>query len=202
MRRFLTAAALGLSAMSGRADAALISFAQQVVGSGSLGGASFTDATIIINAVADADDVVDAGGGLFQVENRSVSFLLEDSGGGTTSGTFLSPGSSFVRHDDRTFGIRLGTKQGDADVLVVEHPDFGSYDLAAAIGPLSGNPSITTGQAFATAFGDFVLTSITGDATFQASLLAAPVPEPASLATAAIAAGLLACARSLRRRPA
>jgi len=55
------AAALGLSATAGRAEAALINYTATVVGSGSLGGTSFTNATIIIDAFANTDDVVEVG---------------------------------------------------------------------------------------------------------------------------------------------
>jgi hypothetical protein len=56
--------------------------------------------------------------------------------------------------------------------------------------------TVPNGSATALQFADNLSVST------SATPIVVPVPEPASLATAAIAAGLLACARSLRRRSA
>jgi hypothetical protein len=198
MRRFLTAAALGLSAMAGRVDAALIDYKMTVVASGSLGGTAFTDATLIIDAIADTSDVVEAGRGSFNVDDVSLSFILNLAGGGGDAGAFTSPGRSFVTQSDESFGIQLPTTGFDEDVLVVQNPAIGGYDMKTAFGPVSGTATITPGQAFATSFGDLILTSTSGDATFRADLVGAPVPEPSSLVLAGL--GGLATAAGLARR--
>ena len=167
MRRYLTAAALGLLAMAGRADAALIDYTETVVASGSLGGTSFTDATLIIDAIANTTDVVESGRGSFDVADLSVSFILNLAGGGGDAGTFTSPGKAFVTQADQTFGIQLPTTALAEDVLVVQSPDLGGYDMKTAIGPLTGTAIITPGQAFATSFGDLILSFGVADVVFR-----------------------------------
>jgi hypothetical protein len=198
MRRFLTAAALGLLAMAGRVDAALINYTETVVASGSLGGTSFTDATLIIDAMANTTDVVEAGRGSYYVDGLSVSFTLNLAGGGGDAGTFTSPGKAFVTQADQTFGIQLPTTTLAEDVLVVQSPDLGGFDMKTEIGPLTGTAIITPGQAFATSFGDLILTSTSGDATFRANFVGAAVPEPSSLVLGGL--GGLATALGLARR--
>jgi hypothetical protein len=186
MRRFLTAAALGLLATAGRAEAARINYTTTVVGSGSLGGTSFTGATIIITALAETNDVVDAGGGSFYVDNLAVSLLLNLAGGGGDAGNFTTPGRTFVTQADQTFAFHPATSAGSADVLGLQHADFGGYDLKSALS-LSGATPVTSGQAFATSLGDLVITSTSGDAAFRADFVGlTPVPEPSSFALAVI----------------
>jgi hypothetical protein len=198
MRRFLFAAALGLLAMAGRVDAALINYTETVVGSGSLGGTAFTDATLIISAIAETDDVVESGRGSYYVDDLSVSFILNLAGGGGDAGTFTSPGKAFVTQADQTFGIQLPTTTLAEDILVIQSPYIGDYDMKTAIGPVTGTAIITPGQAFATSFGDLILDSTSGDATFRATLVGAAVPEPSSLVLAGL--GGLATAAALARR--
>jgi hypothetical protein len=169
MRRVLLVA-LGLLATAGRADATTIIYSVQLVGSGSLGEHSFTNQRIWVDAFADTDDVVNAGDGVFQVKNSLVLFTLNFDGGGGASGQFSLPRVTLIRQFDETFTLVLGTTGPlAAAFLDVQHPDFATYDLKGPIGPLSGTPTIYPAQTFPTAgFGDLVVTSTTGAATFQA----------------------------------
>jgi hypothetical protein len=61
--------------------------------------------------------------------------------------------------------------------------------LTTAIGPLSGPPAFNSGAAFATTAGPFVLGSISGPVTFQAT--PQPAPEPSALALFGLGAAAL-----------
>jgi hypothetical protein len=66
-------------------------------------------------------------------------------------------------------------------ILFTKNASFNTYDLKTSIGPLMGTAIFTLGESFLTTDGSFVLNTITGQASFTATVSPA-LPEPASLA--------------------
>jgi hypothetical protein len=146
-------------------------YTETTVASGSLGGASFSDALITITLVGDPSTASTIGffGSLAVFGPATVTV----EGIGTASFTdslavFDSPFSNSAGITDSSVGL---------DVLDTFDPTFGTYDLTTDTGPIT-NLSDPTFNGFATGDGNFVLTSISGTSTFSASTA---VPEPSSL---------------------
>jgi hypothetical protein len=147
-------------------------YTETTVASGSLGGASFSDALITITLVGDASTSTPIGffGALAVFGPATVTV---EGINGTASFTdslavFDSPFFSSAGITDASVGL---------DVLDTFDPTFGTYDLTTDIGPIT-NSSDPSFNGFATTDGSFVLTSESGASTFSASTA---VPEPSSL---------------------
>src|SRR4051812_22792256 len=104
MRRRLAigaAAVLGLVVLAaGRGGAGPITYTETVVGSGSLGGTSFTDSLITVTATADTNDILNPATGFFQVGNASVAIQVA----GVGSGMATIPGTTFVNQTTQVVG--------------------------------------------------------------------------------------------------
>jgi hypothetical protein len=185
------AACLLVLAFIAPAQASPIVYTETVVGSGSLGETPFTNALITLAATADTDHVMIDAMGLFVVANKSTSVQIENGG----SALFSSFTETFVDPTHQVAGLRQGPI-----ILALQQAAFGTYDLKTPIAPMSGVPFINPTDAFATNAGDFSITSTTGNATFEASVAGAPVPEPSTFILAGLGAlGLTAVLRRFRR---
>ena len=157
-------------------------YTETAVASGSLGGASFSDALVTITLVGDPSTSTTGIFGAFEVFGPATVTV---EGIGTASFT-----DSLAAFDNPTgYGV------GDAgiidsssfggiglDVLDTMDPAFGTYDLTTNIGPITDSSVINPDDGsctfcFATTDGNFVLTD-SGTSTFSASTA---VPEPGSL---------------------
>jgi PEP-CTERM motif len=175
-----------------RATAGSITYTETAVGSGSLGGTSFTDTLITIIATADTANVMIVNPGVFDVNNASTTVDVSGIGSGTFTDTIVT----FVNNNVSTAGITDLTIP--ADILGVANSVFATYGLTTSVGPASGAPDISTGKSFSTTDGVFHISSISGEGTFQATLQS--VPEPSTLTLTSIGIlGLLFCSW---RRPA
>jgi hypothetical protein len=194
-RRFVLAAVvLGMMvAAVPQAEAAPIIYTETAVGSGTLGTTSFTNAAITLTSTADTTNVTNPLASFFGVTNTSAQVTVDSLG----TATFTISTDTF---DNQTFSppaAGVGATSGGS-ILDTLNTAFATYNLKSSIGPVSGAAFIVPGQAFGTNLGNFVLNSISGNVTFQATIGTA-VPEPTSLVmgATALAAGAI---YSLRRR--
>lgn len=160
-----------------------VTYTETAVASGSLGGASFSDALVTITLVGDTSTLTTGIFGALEVFGPATVTV---EGIGTASFT-----DSLAVIDNPTFGsagiLDSSSSLGPfgLDVLDTIDPTFGTYDLTTNIGPITGsslfNPDdgSCSSACFATADGNFLLTSQnSGTSTFSASTA---VPEPSSL---------------------
>jgi hypothetical protein len=146
------------------------------VASGSLGGASFSDALVTITLLGDTSTLTTGILGALEVFGPATVTV---EGIGTASFT-----DSLAVFDNQPYGVAgIFDSSLVLDVLDTTDPAFGTYDLTTNIGPITDsslfNPDDGSCSAcFATNDGNFVFTSNSGTSTFSASTA---VPEPSSL---------------------
>lgn len=180
---------LGQGAQAVRADS--ITYKEQVTGSGSLGGTSFTNSLVTLVLTGEVSKILNEGSGLsFEFGAASVTVA----GIGTGSFTDTMTMNAFSNQPVGAVGI---TDSGN-DVLDTFSSAFAGYSLATSIGPISGASDFIPGHSFSTTDGAFILNGA-GSSTFTASVVA---PEPGvgeMLGTVLL--GLMGLA-FFRRRPA
>ena len=154
-------------------------YTETTVASGSLGGASFSDALVTITLLGDTSTSTTGIFGALEVFGPATVTV---DGIGTASFT-----DSLAVFDNQPYGVAgiFDSSVGaiGLDVLDTTDPAFGTYDLTTNIGPITDsslfNPDDGSCSAcFATTDGNFALTSTSGTSTFSASTA---VPEPSSL---------------------
>lgn len=172
MSRLLMVLAIGIC--GGAMQAASITYTETVTGTGSLGASSFTSALVTITLVGDTANVTNPGSGLF--DNAIGAGSVNVAGLGTA--TFTDQIGSAVNQSLTGAGISDFTT--DRLLLFTLSASFTAYDLQSSIGPISGTADINSpGTVFATTSGDLGFSSVSGDATFTATM--SSVPEPASV---------------------
>jgi hypothetical protein len=175
--RILLLALILVATSSAGALAVPITFEITGTATGSLGGAPFTDAAFTLTGNADTDDVSFVGFG-FQVVNSSSSVTIAGLGTGVFSNETRTTANQ--NNDLGGFGEFFLL---NAAVIFVGNVVFDTYQLDSDLGPVSGPATISPGTTFATSAGDFIFSSVLGEATFTAV-----VPEPASLGLTALGA--------------
>lgn len=181
------------------AGAASITYTEATTGTGTLGSTAFTDSAITVSFAGDTSGVVTLAPGVLINPAGVASVTVA----GLGTATFVGSGVAAV--DDQALeGAGIGaegggppsTGQGGPPPLILgtDAPAFATYDLASAVGPITGPATIDPSAAFPTTRGALVLTSA-GDATFTASLPGSAVPEPGSFAVLGASLVGLACWR-------
>jgi hypothetical protein len=173
------------------AHASPIIYIEQFVGSGSLGGTSFTNALVTITLDGDTATVTGSPGG-FEQEFGSAFVVVS----GSPVAEFTDPSmDAFDNPSVPAAGISDVTK----NLLIMDtiNTAFLTYDFRSPIGPVTGPANFNSGAVFPTTAGDFFITSVAeGTSRFSAKFPASPVPEPATIALTAC--GLAGAA--IRRR--
>ena len=172
----VTGAILGANS----AFAVPITYTEQAAATGSLDGNPFTDATVVLTMINDTANVF---GGPTLFENIGTVTV---SVGGGPSETFTNETEVFSSQSSPASAGFSDLTQ-TFDMLDTVSDLFATYDLRTSIGPISGAPLISPGVSFPTDSGAFILTTVTGNATFTATLTAAPEPTSLALLGAAFA---------------
>jgi len=164
-----------------------VTYTEQAVASGTLGGQTFTNALLTLELVGDTGNVT---GSSDFFTNTSGLFTVSVSGIGTA--TFTDTMEVF---DNQTFTTPAAGFAGEGgSVLDTFNTAFALYNLMTPIGPTSGTSFIRPDLTFNTTLGGLIITSAE-DSTFTASTA---VPEPTSLILVGTGA-LIICYR-LRRK--
>jgi hypothetical protein len=152
------------------ASAALLTYTETANVSGSLDGVPFTDNVLTLEAFGDTSSV--SGGPSFFSLDVPLTFTL--SGGGF--GTFTDDETAVIANQAATLA-GFSDFTTDKFILGTSSAVFGAYDLRTTIGPVSGGAIFNPGSSFATSAGTLVIGSLSGDATFTAT-----IPEPSTWA--------------------
>jgi hypothetical protein len=172
--RFLPALVLGVAStiVFGSPSRAIpITYVEQTISTGSLGGVSFTNANIILSMTGDTTNVTGELTTFFNFGTMTVHVT------GIGVATFTDSTSVVANQAALDVGFADYTK--DSAILFASSPLLSTYDLSTATGPLLGTASYNAGLPFLTTDGLFVLNTIPGSVTFIATT---GVPEPAALA--------------------
>jgi hypothetical protein len=152
------------------------------IASGSIGSASFSDATLTVTATGDVGTVMFTSPTYFlDIPGGSSTFSI----GGIGSGTFTDETYVF----DNTDGVAgFGDEGATSCCDIIQTNDsaigstaFATYNLQSSIGPLgpeASDPSIGDWNGLNTSLGSFTLTSY-DSVIFQATV--GTVPEPGTL---------------------
>ena len=205
MRHALAAAAAATALAfappaTGRAVAAPITYAETTTASGTLGASAFTDARVTLSFSGDTAGVVAPAPGLAINPAGTATVAVDGVGaavfdaGGQSAIAFQAMGGAGIGANSRDPGV---DQNGQTYVLATENAALARYDLAGALGPVTGPAVFRPGLAFSTDAGDFALTAA-GSVTYAAAVAVSAVPEPASLAL--LGAGLLGTSLGSRRK--
>lgn len=192
MRKFFLCAALvGASWIAAApAVAGPITYKEVVTTSGSLNGASFTDALTTITAVSF--------GAITHTSVYFVSAIGSFDIAGIDGGSFAAPLSVFSNPAASKAGI--SDPSTFHDVVNTQNAAFATYDLSTPI-TVSGSTSFNDGFGFATDAGLLIFTSVS-NSTFSA-VDTQTVPEPSTWALLLSALGFFSfLIRRKRPRPA
>lgn len=161
------------------------------LGSGSLGGVSFTNTAFTITALADTSQISQPLTPVFRVTNSTTTISVKAMPVGTLLTNTVTLDFQNPNPSEASAGIFL-YYQGPR-LLSVFNSAFQTYDLSTSFASHSGNAGIQAGFVFPTTAGDFFFSSITS-VSFSASV----VPEPSALGLLSLPA-ILACAFRLKR---
>jgi hypothetical protein len=179
------------------ARATPITYTEQLTGTGTIGGSTFTNALVTINLFGDTS-TVSGSPGSFERDFGTATVTVFGFG----TATFTDPQ---LWAFDNPFGGSgstpvAGISDITASLLIADTNNvaFATYDLRTSIGPLAGPVAINPGALFPTTMGNFALTSVSGNTSTFSATTSAAVPEPATLTL--ITLGLTGLVTRYRRR--
>ena len=173
------------------AHSAPITYTLSGVGSGSLGGVSFSNSAFTITAFADTSDVSHFLAPVFRVTNSATTISVKGMPVGTLLTNAITLDFQNPNPSEASAGIFL-YYQGPR-LLSVFNSAFQTYDLSTSFAQHSGSPGIQANFVFPTTAGDFFFSSVSG-ASFAASVV--PEPPASILLSILILAGAFRLKRS------
>ena len=184
----------------GTANATLMTYSVQAIGTGRLGGSNFTDALVTVTFTGDTEDVQLVGSVFVIFVNRApVTVNVTGIGTATFTNSITVFSNPFGGFDGKgAAGIEDFKIQGN--ILDTGSSAFRFYDLKTAFGPVTGQALFNAGIQFPTTLGSFRLDRA-GDSTFTATVGVVPSSQPVPTLSewAMIGMGvLLAAAAGLR----
>lgn len=188
-RRFAEAVVLVL-VLTGSAYATPVTYVEQVTGSGSLGGDSFSNAVVTLTLTGDTDNVHQNPMFLSIVNSTAIVGVIDVAGVG--SATFTDSVEALINGAATFAGVEDFTVHSN---VLVTSSDFSGYGLTTDIGPVLGITGFEPGLAFGTTAGDFVLESTSRESSFTTVVA---TPEPATLTC--LGTGMFGLIRIRRKR--
>jgi hypothetical protein len=164
---------IATGALSTHASASVVVYTETADITGSLNGVAFTDKTLTLTMTADTSSI--AGSGQIFTLIAPLDFTLS----GVGSGVFTDEVQAVANQRRPLAGF--GDNTNNEGLLFTLNAAFATYDLSTSVGPLSGEAIINSGTSFGTSGGAFVINSVSGDATFAASVGSAIPPPPGGL---------------------
>jgi hypothetical protein len=155
-----------------------ITYTEADTANGSLNGVIFNNANIVLTMSSNTTTV----NGPTNVGTLTLSI------NGGASVTFTDPTFAFAVDTASPPGGAAGFTDKGAipdDILDVSNGSFATYNLATAIGPLTGPTTFNADTPFPTTGGSFILTAVGSTGTFTATT-AVPEPSPLALLTLAL----------------
>jgi len=165
--------------------------------SGTLGGQTFSDASLRVTAVADTANVPAPVGAESTISFNPASVAIDISAVGT-----MAVSNAYVFDAQALTGVGFGVVSDD---IQIHDPSFATYNMKSAIGPIfeAADPSTADWTNMPTSIGDLTVTSFT-NVTFTATLggsnpSGVPAPSAAGLSLVGLAVSLIVAYR--RRLP-
>ena len=184
MPRTLSVAGLFLGVLAfvaSPAQAVPITYSFAGSGSGTLAGASFTDAAFEALVYGETDDILHPDPTLGAQGMHDLAATIEIEGVGLLTFTypaFIFGGFNYLGNPLGNVGF--GTSDG-GNLISVFHSTLAGYDLASSFGPLWGwNMSLSQFEDISTNLGMLTFASMSG-VTFEAAVGSSQVPEPGLL---------------------
>jgi hypothetical protein len=183
----VTLLAMGVGATGASADP--IEFRFSGVGTGTAGARNFTNASFVITAVGETDDIVTIAGIPGPIYSITAPAVIDITGIG--SGPITTPTRVFQNDTGGTgsspsLGLSRLPHDTGTDLLDMVDPAVLGYRLRTSLGPIFEPDPVVVPQSLATEFGTVSFSGVESF-TFQATL----VPEPAGLSLFPIAALVL-----------
>ena len=148
-----------------------ITFTHSGIGSGSIGGVPFANASFSITELADTSNRLPFAGG-FSIDDTSATISIS----GLGLFHFTTPTRTFVNNNLGLVGFSRATIFGTDLFNGPTAGVFASWDMLSAIGPITG-PGALLAWSFSpvvTDGGTLIFNNSTPNATFQATV----IPEP------------------------
>jgi hypothetical protein len=176
------------------AQATPITYTFSATGAGNLGSNAF-NTQFVITSTADTSQITNPMSGLFLVPDITATVFIT----GLGTATFTIPTTNVSNNSMGTPIVVFSSPTQNLLILgSFGNPAYGTYALNTSIGPLTGSAAFNSVAQFpvaqfATNLGNFSLTNVSGEVTFQAA-----VPEPPTIVMVVVGIALCLCCK--RRR--
>lgn len=177
MKNSIIAAVLLLQSLPAFADP--ITYKEDAIASGNLGGLSFVNSPISVMMSGDTKNLTSS----FNFTGSTLTF--NNTGSTTITVANLSPVS--MSNPSKISGsvtfssivpITISDTKVNSIVLGNFAPVPKTYNFVTSVGPVSGSSFFSSGSAFPTAVGNFVLTGVTGSTAIFTAATPLPFPMP------------------------